>query len=95
LLAGKVGLDFRIDFGAQTETDMKRSACLLSLLMIAAFCSPTMAATSPAPRTTTVGGGLKRPWTPPYLLAMAAVPDPTMLAALGMGAAALVIPRRK
>ena len=74
---------------------MKRIACLLSLLAIAALSSPSMAASSPAPKTTTVGGGVKRPWTPPYMLAIVTVPEPTTLAVLGIGAAALVIRRRK
>ena len=90
----RVGLDFRIDFGAQTETDMKRIACLLALLVVGTLSSTTMAASSPTSRTATVGGGVKHPWTSPYMLAIVTIPEPTTVAVLGLGAAALVVRRR-
>jgi hypothetical protein len=40
------------------------NALLLTLLL-------SLAPAAPAPATASVGGGLKRPWTPPYALASA------------------------
>jgi len=74
---------------------MKRSACLLALLVTAMISSSSMAASSPSPRIPAIGGGVKHPWTPPYMLAIVTVPEPTTLAVLGIGAAALVVRRRK
>jgi hypothetical protein len=74
---------------------MKMLTIIATLLLTAGIANSASAATAPV-RPTTVGGGVKNPWSMPYTLAIAtAVPEPTTLTLLGVGAGAMLIRRRR
>ena len=72
---------------------MRKLTLLLALVIAGTFTSAASAAETA--RTATIGGGVKNPWTLPYSLAVVAVPEPASVAILGVGAAALLVRRRK
>jgi hypothetical protein len=73
---------------------MHRIAFMLALVALGTLATTASATTHVSAKPSTVGGGVKNPWTGPYTFAIVTVPEPTTLGVLGLGAAALVLRRR-
>lgn len=73
---------------------MHRIAFMLALVCLGMLTTTASATAEASAKRSTVGGGVKNPWTGPYTFAIVTVPEPTTLGVLGLGAAALVFRRR-